>query len=275
LPLVYSCITPHGSSIIEEIAGKDLLGFKPSRVAMEELGRRMEAHRPDTIIVATPHGMRLHKHIAVYTCEHTGGSLSGGGASVHADFETDKDLAYKIIDAASAQGLPAVGCNYGALSGPLSHIPIDWGVFIPMWYFGARWEKKPQIVVIGPTREIPIQSMVTLGEVVAREAEATGKRVAFVASADQGHAHDPNGPYGYDPAAKEYDSQICDIVKEGRLSDLLKMDLAWVDRAKPDSLWQMLMLYGASLVRPMKGEFLDYNLPSYFGMRVAGDELLG
>jgi hypothetical protein len=25
--------------------------------------------------------------------------------------------------------------------------------------------------------------------------------IAFIASVDQGHAHDPNGPYGCDPAA--------------------------------------------------------------------------
>jgi aromatic ring-opening dioxygenase LigB subunit len=31
----------------------------------------------------------------------------------------------------------------------------------------------------------------------------------------------------------------------------------------------MLILYGASLVCPMKGELLNYNLPTYFGMMVA------
>jgi aromatic ring-opening dioxygenase LigB subunit len=50
------------------------------------------------------------------------------------------------------------------------------------------------------------------------------------------------------------------------------MDLEFVERAKPDSLWQMLILYGALELTPMKGELISYQVPSYFGMLVASFE---
>lgn len=93
-----------------------------------------------------------------------------------------------------------------------------------------------------------------------------------MASADQAHAHTEKGPYGFDPAADEYDRRIIDIVKEDKLEKLLDFDLKFVDKAKPDSLWQMLMLHGVRDVVSMKGQFLAYALPSYFGMMTASYE---
>ncbi len=272
MALIYGCITPHGGPVIGEIAGDQFENFRPTRVGMEELGRRMKAHQPDTIIILTPHGLRLKGHIAVYTCEYSGGSMRGGGQTVSTRFACDKEMALQILAETEAAQIPVVGCNYGALSGPASHIEMDWGTMIPLWFMGAKDEVKPKIIVIGPTREIPLEQLVTFGDIIAKVAEQSGKRVALVASADQGHAHDPQGPYGYDPAAAEYDQQICAIVKENRLADLLTMDLAFVDRAKPDSLWQMLILHGATKVVPMTGEFISYQVPTYFGMMVAGYE---
>jgi len=97
------------------------------------------------------------------------------------------------------------------------------------------------------------------------------KRVALIASADHGHAHDAEGPYGFDPAAKEYDDRIVDLVREDRLGELLGLDAAFVEAAKADSFWQMLMLHGA-LGDRWQGEFLSYEAPTYFGMLCAAYE---
>jgi aromatic ring-opening dioxygenase LigB subunit len=158
------------------------------------------------------------------------------------------------------------------MSGEGSDVPMDWGALIPLWYMGARDSVKPRIVVIGPTREIPLSQLVELGRVIAEAADKSGKRIALIASADQAHAHDPDGIYGYDRAAEEYDRDIVSIVRDNRLERLLDFDLDFVERAKPDSLWQMLILYGASLVVPMKGSLISYDVPTYFGMLVASYE---
>lgn len=270
--IVYACITPHGGEILPELGG-DLPAIQELRASMVELGRRMKAARPDLIVVVTPHGLRLEGYNAVVTAEHSSGEMAGQYGVAKADFHCDREFARALVTRTRAAGIPVVGCNYGALSGPGSNVAMDWGALIPLYFFGAKDDERPDAVLIGPTRDIPLAQLVEFGRLIAQQAEESGKRVAFVASADQGHTHSPDGPYGYDPAADEYDRQIVELVRADRLERLLEFDLDFVDHAKPDSLWQMTMLYGVSQVVPLKGEFLAYALPSYFGMMTASYEV--
>jgi len=273
MPVVYACLTPHGGEILPELAGEDLETVAPTRAAMEEIGRRMTATQPDVIVVATPHGLRLEGYNAVVTAAYSEGRMEGPGGVVEARFACDRTLARDIVRRTAAAGIPVVGCNYGALEGPASMVPLDWGALIPLYFMGARTgqspEERPQIVLVGPTRDIPLVQLVRFGEIIAEAADSSGKRVGFVASADQAHAHDASGPYGFDPAAAEYDARVADIVRRDRLEELLAIPLDTVERAKPDSLWQMVMLLGVSRHTPLKGEFLSYQVPSYFGMLCA------
>jgi len=273
MPIVYACITPHGAQILPELAGEHMETLAPTRTAMEEIGRRMTAARPDVIVVATPHGLRLEGYNAVVTAAYTEGRMEGPGGVVEASFACDRTLARDIVHRAAGAGLPVVGCNYGALDGPASLVPLDWGALIPLYFMGARTGQspadRPQVVLVGPTRDIPLPELARFGQVIAEAAAACGKRVGFVASADQAHAHDPHGPYGFDPAAAEYDARVVDIVRRDRLEELFGLPADLVERAKPDSLWQMIMLYGVGQHTPLRGEFLSYQVPSYFGMLCA------
>ena len=90
-----------------------------------------------------------------------------------------------------------------------------------------------------------------------------------MASADWGHGHNADGPYGYDPASAEYDQMIVETIRANKLDSLLDADLDFADRAKVDGLWQSVMLAGALRHTPMRGELLSYEAPTYFGMLVA------
>jgi aromatic ring-opening dioxygenase LigB subunit len=86
---------------------------------------------------------------------------------------------------------------------------------------------------------------VRAGRALARAADEAGKRVALIASADHGHATTPDGPVRIRSGAAEYDRRVTELVQENRLAGLLELDPAFVDAAKADSWWQMLMLHGA------------------------------
>src|SRR5437660_11626841 len=57
--LVFACIAPHGSMIIPPLAGANGQKALATRAAMEELGRRTAASRPETVVLITPHGHRV------------------------------------------------------------------------------------------------------------------------------------------------------------------------------------------------------------------------
>jgi aromatic ring-opening dioxygenase LigB subunit len=270
--IVYACIVPHGSEVIPELAGDKLEAFSETRRGMEELARQMKKHSPHTIVIATPHGLRLDHTIGIVTSQYSAGNLKEKDKTISARFKCNRQLAQKIYRTAKKAGLPVVAANYGTSEGPDSCMPMDWGALIPLWFFGAQEKKKPRIIIVTPSREIPLTQLVEFGEVIARTAETSKRKIAFVCSADQGHAHDKTGPYGFHLASKKFDELVIKAVKENNLKRILTLDPKFVEDAKPDSLWQIAILEGVLECVPMKARFVSYQAPTYFGLMCADFE---
>lgn len=60
-----------------------------------------------------------------------------------------------------------------------------------------------------------------------------------------------------------------DLINENRLEGLLNLSEEFIERAKPDSYWQLLIMHRALRVIPMELKASAYACPSYFGMAVA------
>ncbi|HZS29894.1 MAG TPA: hypothetical protein VFA37_01405 [Gaiellaceae bacterium] len=234
MSLVFGCIAPHGD-----------VDLDPSlRPAMEELGRRAAATRPDVAVVVTPHSVHVEGHYAVVISGKVG------------EHETDRATA----DALLACGLPILGVSYGGNDPATAEFPLDWGAEIPL-----EFVKAPKVVVVSPARDRPLEEHLELGKAIA----ALPGRVALIASADHGHAHTPNGIYGYHPAAAEYDALLQEIVASDRLDFFPLAPLA--EDGKADSLWQLVILQGAVGDRA-SADVLAYAAPTYYGMLVASVE---
>lgn len=265
--LVFAAIAPHGTLAVPEAPPAAIEGAEGTQRAMEELGLRWAAARPDATVVFTPHNVHVDGHFAVATATAAAGTLADWDApGVTLEVPLDRSLALRVLETLREDGLPAVGVSYGGNDPSQAVLPLDWGALIPLWFMGGRSDPKVPAVVVSPARDLSLHEHVRAGAAVARAAE--GRRVALVASADHGHAHDPDGPYGFDSASAEYDARIVEIVSGNRLDGLLELDPAHVDAAKADSWWQLLMLHGA-LGDDWKGELLSYEAPTYFGMLCA------
>ena len=122
-------------------------------------------------------------------------------------------------------------------------------------------------MLVAPARDLPLETLVEAGRVLASIASGLGRRVAFIASADHGHAHLKGGPYGYHASAKKYDTLVCKLVRSGALERLSEIPPELVEEAKADSWWQMLILHGAT--KGWRGRLISYEAPTYFGMLTA------
>lgn len=252
------------------LAGNKLSLFSPTRKGMRRLAIQLRVARPETIIIASPHNLRLGGHIGVVTSEHSTGRVALGDREVSLKARCDIELAVRIVDRAKRRGIPVVGANYGSASGTLSDLPMDWGTLIPLWFFLRGGHSRMKVIIATPSREIPLAQNFEFGKLVAGISEETDKRIAFVASADQAHAHKKGGPYGYSREASEYDSLVVESIRASRLASIMDFEPGFVDAAKPDSLWQMTMLAGVLDKVPMKGELFSYQVPTYYGMLCAG-----
>jgi aromatic ring-opening dioxygenase LigB subunit len=270
LPIVYACIAPHGDELIPRIAGKNRRLAAESTKGMRKLASEMKDARPDTIVIASPHNLRLTKKIGVVVAENSSGKVGSRGAEISLRAKCDVEFARELVTASEQANLPVVGANYGTISGPLSNMAMDWGTLIPLWFFLKLNHLKSRIVIVTPSREIPLEQNFRFGVKVGEVGEVSKKRVAFVASADQAHAHNKKGPYGFSRSASQYDRLVVKAVERGRLSDILRFDSEMVEEAKPDSLWQMAMLAGVLKSVRMEGRLYSYQVPTYFGMLCAG-----
>ena len=221
----FAAIAPHGE-IDGELAD-----------AMRVLAGRFDG---GTLVVVTPHNVHVEGHFAVAVSARVG------------EHEVDRELALELVDAIRAAGLPVVAVSYGGNDPTQAELPADWGTDVPLGYLPAE-----RIVLVSPARDRPLEEHIRLGEVIAAHAEA------ILASADHGHAHDASGPYGFDPAAAEYDARFQELAPTGDFRPLAEL----VEAAKADSLWQLLVLQGATGCAPL--ELLAYAVPTYYGMAVA------
>lgn len=229
--IVFACIAPHGDMDLDPAL----------RAAMEELGRRFDAAKPDAAIVVTPHNVHVERHFAVVTAGHVG------------EWETDRGLAQALL----ALDLPILGVSYGANDAATADHPLDWGTEVPLTFMRAR-----RIAVVAPARDLALDEHVRLGRAIAR----LPGRHALIASADHGHAHDADGPYGFDPGASVYDERLLEILGSDRLD--FRPLAEHVEAGKADSLWQLLVLQGA-VGESARATLLAYAAPTYYGMAVA------
>ena len=229
--IAFAAIAPHGDVDLDPVL----------RGAMEELGRRFDAADPEVAVVVTPHNVHVERHFAVITASRVG------------EWETDRETAQALLDA----DLPILGVSYGGNDPAGAVMPVDWGTEVPLTFMRAA-----KVVVVAPARDRPLEEHLRLGEVIA----ALPGRVALIASADHAHAHDADGPYGFDPAAADYDRRLQEILGSGRLD--FRPLAEHVEAGKADSLWQLLVLQGA-MGEGATADLLAYAAPTYYGMAVA------
>jgi aromatic ring-opening dioxygenase LigB subunit len=229
--LVFACIAPHGDIELDA-------GLRP---AMEELGRRSDAAEPDVAVLVTPHSVHVEGHFAVVTAGKVG------------EWETDADAVSALMRAP----VPILRVSYGGNDPGTAEFPLDWGTEVPLEFLRVK-----RVVVVSPARDRPLDEHLVLGQAIA----SLPGRIALIASADHGHAHDADGPYGFDPAAAEYDARLQEILASRTLDFLPLADL--VEPAKADSLWQLVVLQGA-VGEEAHADVLHYAAPTYYGMLVA------
>ena len=281
--LVFACVAPHGFPLIPELSD-DAEGALATRAAMEVLGRRCAAARPEVLVVATPHGTRVEGTICVAGVARAAGTLHWKGRQIEMNVPVDGPLTDLIVAQARSNNIPIAVASFGGNRRDQSTIPLDWGTLVPLWFLGhgrnltgygdvlaptPESDPGPPVVIVAPSRALPRRAMVGFGRAIAEAAERDGRRIAFVASSDWSHTHAATGPYGYHPAAAEMDAQVVRALEENEPARLLDLPETSVRDAAIDGLWQTLMLAGAMEHTPMRGEVLSYEAPTYYGMLVA------
>lgn len=259
MSLVFACIAPHGGNLL---LGENAPGPVPQcRKAMAGLRRSLQASRPDAVAILTPHGIGVAGAISLGITARGYGELD----EVMVQIETDLDLASAWAYRASERGVPVAPL---AAQEPGGSLPLDWGVTIPLALLTPPGRTLPTVVAC-PARDVSRQCLVDWGETLVVAAEETDRRVALIVSADQGHGHASDGPYGFTPVSAQYDAAMRAAIEEDDLPRLLDWPEEWPEEALADSYWQTLALIGAGKRVPLRARLLAYEVDHYFGLLCA------
>ncbi|MDQ2653525.1 MAG: aromatic ring-opening dioxygenase subunit LigB [Chloroflexota bacterium] len=283
MPLVFAAIAPHGFPLIPDL-GEDAGGALQTRAAMLEMQRRAAAAGVEAVVIAGPHGVRVNDAIALADTSRAAGSLSWEGRTVEMNVPIDGELTDAIAGAARVQDIPIALVGYAGSRRNQSVLPLDWGFLTPLWFLGhdrnmsglgnvladpPDTDQGPPAVLVSPSRSIPREHLIRFGEVVAEVAEASSRRIAFVASCDWGHRHAEDGPYGFHPESAVVDAEVVAAVTANDLLSLRDLPDERAEMAAIDGLWQLLMLGGALQGKGWPSEVISYEAPTYYGMLVA------
>ena len=221
----------------------------------------LEAARPDCIAILTPHGIGIEGSITIGMTETGYGEVD----DLTVEVQTDLALGAAWMEAASERGIPVTPLVAQTPGGAL---PLDWGVTIPLALLTPAPHALPTVVAC-PARDVSRAHLVEWGEALVEAAAHMDRRVALIISADQGHGHAADGPYGFAPASALYDSAMQAAIEADDLSLLLTWPEESAETALADSYWQTLSLVGVQNLVPLQAHFLAYEVDHYFGLLCA------
>lgn len=276
MSIVFAAIAPHGLPILPELAGDHPDLMSKTRNSLRALGEAARTADPDVFVIITPHGIRAEGQFTISASAYMEGELNeqtaalmmrmqrpDKGHRVHMRRTVDRDLALAIAQAASPE-LPLAVLNFATADGPLSTLPLDWGSMIPLAFMPDR-----PVVVIQTARSRPFTEHVRLGQAVRTACDALRRRAALIASCDWAHAHAEDGPYGYHEDAGRLDAEVEQLIAAGDLERLADFPADMIENARPDGMWQALVLAGAVPKAERRPHVLSYERPTYFGMLCA------
>jgi MEMO1 family protein len=263
--IVAGWVAPHG--VVADMPAKNLALVPLTDAAMRAAAERIVSLAPDSVVLVTPHGFRAADANTVSFCRHNAVKLDVWypWRADEMRVDSDIDLARQILESAHEHEVPAVGLIYGATSDPV--YPMDWAITAPMRYLLDAGYQGTLVPVT--FTDLPFENEWRFGTAIANAVSRSGKHVALIASSDLSHVHSPDGPYGYNPIAPEFDATIEHALRTDDVASLLRLDPDWVAEAAQDGLRSILILAGAIEGSGFTPDVLAYEVMVYFGMLTA------
>ena len=258
---------PHPPIIIPEVGRGEETKIAATSQAYAGVMRRAAEHRPDVLIITSPHAPMYADYFHISPGAGASGSLAQFRAPQAAcSVEYDRELARRIEALAEREGLPA-----GALGE--REKTLDHGTLIPLLFLQKTGFSCP-IVRIGLSG-LSAAEHYRLGQCIAGAVEALGRRAVFIASGDLSHRLKANGPYGFAPEGPEFDKQITAIFASGDFGAMLALSPELADAAGECGLRSFQIMAGALDRRAVTHELLSYEGTFGVGYGVAAFEVTG
>ncbi len=258
--IVYACLVPHPPIMVPEIGGGREVEVSSSLRALGQVAEDMSVHKPQTVFIISPHGALHYNAMGIATGTRSRGTLRHWGAKVDYSFNNDLKAVQAIQREAEAADIPLLSISEGTYD-------LDHGVMVPVFFLASAIQGLPLVPL--SFSWLPIQTHYLFGKCLQRAAQLTGRRVAFIASADLSHRLREDGPYGFSPAGAVFDQKIKDAIQSWDKDAVLNLDPELVESAGECGLRSIVVLMGALEGLKVKPRVLSYEGPFGVGYLTA------
>lgn len=267
MAIVGAFAMPHPPLIIPEVGRGRELEIQATIDACEEVGRRIAALEPQTVVISSPHATmyRDYFHISPGTVAH-GDFGAYGARRTSYEAHYDAELVAEICARCKRAGVEA-GTDYER------DARLDHGTMIAL-HFIEHHVRGFRVVRMGLSGFSAAEHY-KLGQCVQEAASRLGRRVVWLASGDLSHKLLEEGPYGFAPEGPVFDERVADDFASGDLVDLLAMDPSLAERAAECGLRSFWMMTGALHNTAIRAELLSHEGPFGVGYGVGAFEPVG
>ncbi len=234
---------------------------------MKVLSRRIGDTSPDLLIIITPHGQIMREGPAVLDMDELVGDFGQFGFSgIRIKMQTDRELIKLIREEGMPDGPKPVlvsDKDYLLRSGKV----LDHGAMVPLYYLQQEGVNLPGLhVTIGFQ---PLEELYRFGSNLAKVLEKRGRRTAVVASGDLSHRLIPGAPAGYNERGAEFDRTLVELLKHGRVEEILNLDQDLIEQAGECGLRPFAIALGMLEGEKINSDIISYEGPFGVGYLVA------
>lgn len=208
---------------------------------------------PDTIIIMSQRAYIVPNGISVQIPEEEAlfGSMAEFGEEDCVSVKSNNDLAMHILQTAQQAGQTVLGQNNNNL---------DYGMVIPLYYLQKACKKKIKVVALAMSLESK-QKHFEFGKIINKVCAASQENIVFVAASELSHTVTEGSPQGYQPDAKDFDTDAVKYLKSGMTLNFLAMDSFDEDEFFCHGLRPIATLLGAIEGSNLSLQDISYEAP--------------
>ena len=252
--ITFACFVPHSPILIPEIGKKNLDKLKDTVKAYKNLEEDLYVAKPDLIIIISAHA------------NSQGGQFFTINQSPQLDLNFKKfgDLLTKVTLKND------VGFGYKVKESCDDFFPImliadqelDYGSGVPLFYLTEHL-RQTKIISVGYA-DLPYQDHLKFGQLIRKQINLSGQRVAIIASGDLSHKLHKDSPAGYSERAQEFDQTIIKLIQEKDIDKIIDMDHELIKESGECGLRSLLILLG--IIREMNYQPAQLSYQAPFGI---------
>jgi MEMO1 family protein len=260
-------IAPHPPIIIPAIGRSEFGKARQTVDGMRLLAKKFKAASPEQLIVITPHGQTMREGPTVLTQDLLKGDFAQFGfPEIKVEFQSDHQLLTLLETETAAEALRPIFLDersYLLRSGK----PLDHGAMVPLYYLHETGLKIPGVHITFGFNTL--RQLYQFGRALRRAVNKRAMPAAVLASGDLSHRLKPGAPAGFSPRGAEYDQLLVELLRDGRVEDILDFDLQLVDEAGECGLRSFVIALGMLDGETYKSEIISYEGPFGVGYLVA------